>query len=293
MTPSNSVKSFTFFFFLHIYQRFATTWPNKEAQDNSSNVSLSWNLFSLLTFVSDWSFPYPHCLLNVQCDTVKVSWKCDICYASQCFTSQGQCSLQQWVCLYLKPCWRPEALSHHLNINIDIYIYNIDIKAQVCTSTFVKTHKPPAEMMASAHRTTSSSYSPLFTTFTSVPLLLITHKSSQSSPFWKKDMPYSSLLKLVEVSPVSAAVQCTLHVKEPRKTTANTQKKKKILSMQGTCFTEGIRTIRRRAGSAKLYVVLCHFLISGCSFFSFHILSVFAATVLAITFFLLLCIVFI
>lgn len=64
----------------------------------------------------------------------------------------------------------------------------MDIKAQVCTSTFVKTHKPPAEMMASAHRTTSSSYSPLFTTFTSVPLLLKTHKSSQSSPFWKKDV---------------------------------------------------------------------------------------------------------
>lgn len=55
--------------------------------------------------------------------------------------------------------------------------------------------------------------------------------------------------------------------------------------MQGTCFTEGIRTIRIRAGSAKLYVVLCHFLISGCSFFSFHILSVFAAIVSAITFF--------
>lgn len=106
-----------------------------------------------------------------------------------------------------------------------IYIYNIDIKAQVCTSTFVKTHKPPAEMMASAHRTTSSSYSPLFTTFTSVPLLLKTHKSS---PFWKKDVPYSSLLKLVEVSPVSAAVQCTLHVKKPRKATANTKKKKRF-----------------------------------------------------------------
>lgn len=98
----------------------------------------------------------------------------------------------------------------------------MDIKAQVCTSTFVKTHKPPAEMMASAHRTTSSSYSPLFTTFTSVPLLLKTHKSSQSSPFWKKDVKGG---------------------------------KKKILSMQGTCFTEGIRTIRKRAGSAKLCVI--------------------------------------